>query len=229
MHHKLLISWVLAVVLVTIFCLWLLLYILHSVGGQSCIQNVNVQRIGLYEMNHNRLGIVPHLSFHCNVRITGIRVRLTPDKERNNYPYIQVWRPLSQDSTSFTKIAQVQVDESHIVQLTYVEANIPLTGNNRILVQSGDIIGYYHPRNARYRVRTIETVGYAQYLFDGVDGSTATSVDLNNANHRSGLRHPLISFRISKWVGLSYGIVSRSGKSVLNKQCLTMCSYQEYY
>ena len=173
-------------------------------------------------MNHNRLGIVPHLNFHCNARITGIRVRLIPDKDRNNYPYIQVWRPSSQDSTIHSKIAQVQVDENHIVRLTYVEANIPLTGNNRILVQSGDIIGYYHPRNARYRLSSIETVGYAQYQFDDVDGSTATSIDLNNADHRSGLRHPLISFRISKWVGLLYAVVSESGKSILNK-CASLC------
>ena len=176
---------------------------LYSTEGQLCIENVNVQRIGLDEMNHNRLGIVPHLSFQCNVRITGIRVRLIPDKDRNNYPYIQVWRPSSQDSTIYTKIAQVQVDESHIVELTYVEANIPLTGNNRILVQSGDVIGYYHPPNARYRVRTIETAGYVLYMFDGVDGSTATSIDFNNANHHYGLRQPLIQFTIGKWDRLS--------------------------
>ena len=174
-----------------------MLYILYSVHGQACIENVDVQQSGSDDMTHNRSGIVPHLSFHCNVRITGIRVRLLPDRHRNNYPYIQVWRPSSQDSTIYSKTAQVQVNESHITELTYVEANIPLTGNNRILVQSGDVIGYYHPPNARYRVRTIETAKYVLYEFTD-DGSTTTSVDLNNAIDHSGLSQPLINFTVGK-------------------------------
>ena len=182
-----------------IFLLLLYTCCLYSIEGQLCIENIDVQQIGTHEMSGNRLGIVPHLNFHCNVRITGIRIRLLPDKDKNNYPYIQVWRPLSQDSTIYSKIAQVQVDKSHIVELTYVEAIIPLTGNNRILVQSGDVIGYYHPRNARYRVRTIETAKYVLYEFTD-DGSTATSVNLKHTSDRYGLRQPLIHFALGEYI-----------------------------
>ena len=58
-------------------------------------------------------------------------------------------------------------------------ANIILTDNNTIEVQSGDVVtvGYYHPSNARYRVRNIPTDGYIVYHFNGPH----ESVDFNNA------------------------------------------------
>jgi len=167
------------------------------IGGKACIEQVNVQQFGMDEMTRNRLGIVPNLNFHCNVRITRIRVRLLHDKYRFDYPYIQVWRPTSKYSTTYTKIAQVQATESYITRLTYVEANIPLLGTNRIVVESGDVIGYYHPYDVGYKVRTIHTAGYILYEFD-VDGSTATSIDLNTKIHQLDLRQPMISFTISK-------------------------------
>jgi len=149
-------------------------------------------------MTRNRFGIVPHLHFHCNARITRIRVRLLPDENRHDYPYIQIWRPTSKDSTTYTKIAQVQVTKSHITRLTYVEANIPFTGNNRILVEAGDVIGYYHPLEVGYKVRTIQTSGFVLYMFINFDGFTATSVDLNYKNYRLTQQQPLIQFAIGK-------------------------------
>ena len=171
----------------------------YLTGGQACIQNVNVQLVGSDEMIRNRLGIVPHLNFHCNARITRIRVRLLPDRKRNDYPYIQVWRPSSQDSTIYTKIAQVQVTESHITKLEYTEADIPLTGINRILVKSGDVIGYYHPLDARYKVRTIKVPRFVLYEFND-EIATTTSVDLINAYHHDNKRLPLMQFTIGKYI-----------------------------
>jgi len=167
------------------------------VGGLNCTDYVDVQRIGSDEMTRNRLGIVPRLNFTFNARITKIRVRLLPDKNRNDYPYIQVWRPSSQDSTIYTKIAQVQVKHSHINKLEYIEADIPLVGLNRIPVQLGDVVGYYHPFDAGYKVRTIETIGYLLYEFLD-DGSTAKSIDLNNARRQTNHRQPLIKFTVGK-------------------------------
>jgi len=170
----------------------------HLTGGQACVQNVNVQRIGDDEMTRNRLGIVPNLNFHCNARITRIRVRLQPDESRHEYPYIQIWRPSSKDSTIYWKIAQVQVTKSHITRLTYVEANIPLTGNNRMLVETGDVIGYYHPFDAGYKVRTIQTAGYILHEFHDIDGPIETVVDLDNRRRKLDVRQPLIQFTIGK-------------------------------
>jgi len=170
------------------------------VRGQKCIASVNVQLDGDDEMTYNRLGIVPHLNFRCNARITRIRVRLLPDENRHDYPYIQIWRPSSKESTIYTKIAQVQVTESHIKKLKYTEADIPLTGINRIVVETGDIIGYYHPLDAGYKVRAIQTAGYALYLFkeDTTSLNNVTSVDLNKANGHIVPHQPLINFTVGK-------------------------------
>jgi len=170
----------------------------HLTGGQACVQSVNIQRVGDDYMTRDRLAIVPDLYFHCNVRITRIRVRLLPDSNRYDYPYIQIWRPTLRYSTVYNKIAQVQVHKSQITTITYVEANIPLFGTNRILVETGDVIGYYHPYDAGYRVRTVNTAGYALYETDNVDGSTATTVNLKNKFNKYLLHQPLIQFTIGK-------------------------------
>jgi len=123
---------------------------LHSTGGQTCINDVDdVQLIGSDRISNNRTIIVPLLSFTCNGRITNIRVRITPDGRGDDFPYIQVWRP-SPSSQLYNLVGVVQIQSSHITQLTYQEANIILTGNNRIQFQSGDVIGFYIPSDSRY-------------------------------------------------------------------------------
>ena len=168
-----------------------LIFCLHSTGGQTCIDDVDVQQIGDDRINQGRTVIVPPLSFTCNGRITNIRVRILSDSATgNNFPYIQVWRP-SPSSQRYSLTDQVQIQSSHLAQLTYLEANIPLTGNNRIQFQSGDVIGFYNPSNSGYEIRDITTPGYMFYVFTG---SSATSLDLSNANITPMGRQPLIQF-----------------------------------
>ena len=76
------------------------------------------------------------------------------------------------------------------------EANIILTGEDTIEVQSGDVVGYYQPPDARYRVRTRINEGYRMYQFYG--SSVPTLVDLSNANHINNNRQPLVQFTIGK-------------------------------
>ena len=161
--------------------------------------NTEVQHLGSDEMTHNRLGICPQLNFHCNARITRIRVRAHHDDQRHDFPYIQVWRLSSQHPTVYNKVAQILVTKSHIVDLRYTEANIPLTGSNRIRVQSGDVIGYLHPNDAAYKVRSMQTPGYELFQFNGYS-PTVTTIDLNNHNERLTPRQPLLSFEIGKSV-----------------------------
>jgi len=171
---------------------------LHSTGGQTCINDVDdVQRIGSDHISNNRIVLVPLLSFTCNGRITNIRVRISSDGTGNNFPYMQVWRP-SSSSQVYNLVDEVQIQSSHIItQLTYQEANIPLTGNNRIHFQSGDVIGFYNPSDSRYVIRDTTTTEYVFYVFIG---STATSLDLNNADRTSMGRQPLIQFAVSEFM-----------------------------
>ena len=175
---------------------------MHPTGGQTCIDDVDdVQLIGSNQISDNRIVIVPHLSFTCNGRITNIRVRIFDDGTGDNFPYIQVWR-LSPSLQLYNLVDEVQIQSSHVTWLTYLGANISLTGNHRIQFQSGDVIGFYLPPDSRYEIRDITTPGYVFYVFVG---STATSLNLSNADITPMYRQPLIQFTFGEY-GDSYFI-----------------------
>jgi len=156
-----------------------------------------VDQIGSKQIPRDQIAIIPRLNFTCNGRITNIKTRLLPDGKFNAHPYVQVWRPPSQSSLVYNKIGEVQVQESQVLQLAYKVADIPLTGTNRILVQSGDVVGFYHPPDSRYQVRTTQTDGYVLYLYDGFN--TTTSLDSSNLILPSIDRsQPLIQFTVGE-------------------------------
>ena len=166
-------------------------------GGQECTDGDDVLQRGNTVIWHNMLTIIPRLNFTCNGRITSIRARMRFVDRRNNYPFFQVWRPASVGSTIYNKIgeAQLQSDEQlYVVNNNVRIATIILTGANAIEVQSGDVVGYYHPPDARLRVITRGTDGYVQYQFNEL----SDSVDLNNAVDSNNEQQPVIQFTIGK-------------------------------
>ena len=173
------------------------------VGGQSrqvCMDNVDIQQNGDYQIGHDKQAIIPQLNFACNGRITGIRARVRFNSGRRNYLFIQVWRPVSIGSIIYNKIGEVQLESDD--QVTGNNNNnrlaiIILTGNNTIEVQSGDVVGYYHPPDSRYRVRIRNTSRYNQYQFNGSPNSN--SVNLSNADRTDNQGLPLIQFTIGKY------------------------------
>ena len=170
-------------------------YILSFLGGQICTDSVDIQLDGDNEISAITVVIIPRLNFTCNGRITNIRAKMS-SRSPSGLPYFQIWRPMS--SMIYNRIHTVQLQSAHVTQLsgTRVNISITLTGNERREFQSGDVIGYYHPSNSRYQVRTISTDGYIQYRFDG--SSTLTSVDLNTVGSGdiTDQRQPLIQFTI---------------------------------
>ena len=173
-------------------------------GGHMCTDNVDVGQDGNTQIGSNRLAIIPQLDFTCNGSITSIRARIKFENARSNFPFFQVWRLSSTNSTTYHKTGEVQLKSDNQVtgSGTYRTANIILTGNNTIEVQSGDVVGYYHPPNASYRVRTIRTNGYILYQFNGSSESVNLSNNINNNNQRQ----PLIQFTIGKLI--AYGSYS---------------------
>ena len=167
-------------------------------GGQICTDSVDIQQIGTHIIGRDRLAIIPRLNFTCNGRITSIRAGVRFNDSANDSLSFQVWRPLSVSSTICNKIGEVQLQSDD--QLTgsgnFRIANIILTGNYSIEVQLGDVVGYYHPPDARYQVRTINTSGYVLYRFNG----SFASVDLNNNFRSNNYQQPLIQFTIGKSV-----------------------------
>ena len=168
-------------------------------GGQECTDYVDIERSGNNVLGRNTLAIIPRLNFTCNGRITSIRARMEFNDRRSDFPFIQVWRPASVGSTIYNKVGEVQLqsDDQVTDKGTYRTATIILTGNNTIEVQPGDVVGYYHPSDTRYRVRTLQTDGYRLYQFSG---SLGLSVNLSNADQMNNNRQPLIQFTIGKCI-----------------------------
>ena len=164
-------------------------------GGQECTNYVDVQQSGNVIMGHNRLVIIPRLNFTCNGRITSIRARMIVDNSRSDYLSFQVWRPASVGSTMYSKTGEVQLqsdDQLSVVNNVTRIATITLTGNNTMEIQSGDVVGYYHPPDARLRVISRRTDQYRVYEFTGSNESiTLTNNNPNNLQ-------PLIQFTIGK-------------------------------
>ena len=169
-------------------------------GGQVCTDYVNISQDGDDQIGRDRLAIIPRLNFSCDGAITSIRarVRFVYNNNRIEYPVFQVWRPSSVGSTVYSKIGEVQLQSDQMTgNGDYRTANTTLTGNNTIEFQSGDVVGYYHPPQSRYRVTTIRTNGYRLYRFNEPSGLNI-SVDLNDADGDPNSRQPLIQFTIGK-------------------------------
>ena len=125
-----------------------------------------------------------------------------------------MWRPTSVDLTVYNKTGEVHLQSDNQVTTgssNFLEANVTLTGNNTIEFQSGDVVGYHHPSNARYQVRDINTTGYVLYRFNG--SPVQNSVNLSNSNAIGRYRQPLIQFTIGT------EIISHSVPSMLFMLC----------
>jgi len=169
------------------------------IDGQVCTDQVDIQQKGNSQFRANRLAIFPRLNFTCNGRITNIRARVA-NNSRRNLLSVQTWRQSSPGSTKYTRINTVQLQSNQVTTGSggFLEANIPLSGDDRIEFQSGDVIGYLNPRNFQYTIRDIPTEGYDLYRFDGSPANT--SVNLKNADNVSNNRQPLIQFTIGKYI-----------------------------
>ena len=128
--------------------------------------------------------IVPRSTFSCNGRITGYLISLVTASSLGDYPIVQVWHP---SSTAYTRVnTECPLTANDINRMRngddeYYLGNVSCTGDNRIEFQSGDVLGYYHANEVRYRLWNIETMGYTAYSrerknppnfnINGIDGT----------------------------------------------------------
>ena len=168
-------------------CIVIVLMNNSLLGGQECTDYVDVQQHGDVAIGHNRLAIIPRLNFTCNGRITSIRARMIFDNNSSDYPSFQMWRPPSVGSTMYSKIGKVQLqsdDQLSVVNNATRIATITLTGNDTMKVQSGDVVGYYHPPDACLRViaRKLMNTEYMNSL-DHMNQLTSIIIMLIICNH----------------------------------------------
>ena len=165
----------------------------------GCTDLVDIQQSGDNQFGPDRLAIIPRLNFTCDGRITNIRARVSRNISRDDFPSFQVWRPSQPGSVIYNRTGEVQLQSDDQVTRGsngFLEANIILTGDDRIEFQSGDVVGYYHPSNSRYLVRDIQTNGYFLHRFDR--SPPPTSVNLSEANFMLQFRQPLIRYTVGK-------------------------------
>ena len=166
-------------------------------GGQFCTDSVDIQQWSNNSMYFNKLAIVPRLNFTCSGTLTSIRARLFNVIGANAYPYFQVWRLTSVGLTIYNKIGEVQLQPDDPVtknSINYWGTNITLAGNHTIEVQSGDVVGYYHPPNACYLVMDIPTNGYWLYQFNR--SAAPNSINISERDVMFSNRQPLLQFTI---------------------------------
>jgi len=152
-----------------------------GINGQNCFDVVDIQQQGINIFNSG-LVIVPEYNFSCDGRITGYLARLELNvADSGEYPTIQIWRPVTQNSTMYNKVGTLcALTASNIINITTNESsylvNVSCTGDNRTEFQSGDVIGYYQSNSSHSRLLNVVTEGYTSYSIN----SSLTSIDISN-------------------------------------------------
>ena len=168
-------------------------------GGQTCVNNPNVNQRGQQSVSSGRQVIVPRAAFNCNGRITDIAVSMR-GWFGSNVPLFQVWHPTSLNSTTYNKTGEVQLPVGNFIlssSLTvYYYASLSLNNNNQIEFQSGDVIGYYQPSNPARVLWSIQTNGYISY--SNTVSNASTLIDINNADNSDNNHQPLIEVMFGK-------------------------------
>ena len=144
--------------------------------------------------------IIPNARFNCNGRITNVAVSMSGQiATGSNYPLFQVWHPTQLNSSTYSKIDEVQLTGGNYINIYnrgYYYANISLNRNSRIEFESGDVIGYYQPSNSRRLIWSIQTSGYTSY--SNTVTSPSTSIDINNVDNIETNHQPLIEIIFGK-------------------------------
>ena len=166
------------------------------------MNNPNVNQRGQVTIDKGRQVIVPNARFNCNGRVTNVAVsmRKWPSTSSiTNNPLFQVWHPTSLNSSTYNKIGEVQLPEGRFIAIgiekNYHHVSLSLNSSSQIEFQSGDVIGYYQPPNARHLIwSSNQTSGYTSY------SSTVTNstIDINRADNIDTNLQPLIKVKFGK-------------------------------
>ena len=168
-------------------------------GGQTCLSNPNVNQRGQETTASGQQVIVLNATFNCNGRITNVAVSMDGEIG-SNYPLFQVWHPTQLNSSTYNKTDEVQLRGGEYISIDdtkgYYYASLSLNSNSQIEFQSGDVIGYYQPSDARRHIWNVQTSGYTSY--NNTVTSPLTSVDINSIENIKTNHQPLIKVMFGK-------------------------------
>ena len=176
----------------------------------ECIAGVDVYQEGDDQLRVDRQVIIPYVNCsNSDGRITHITASLSLNNSGSEYPSFQVWRPMSGDPSVYERIGdEIVLEDSEVRAMDgYWLAEIFVSDNERIELNSGGVIGCYHPSNVRYQVNTISGNGSSVHDCDGGnmttvivigdDGNT-TSVNASSGDCITNPQQPLIQLLFGK-------------------------------
>ena len=182
------------------FCIINILYLFDYLDGQNCINNPNLNRLGVEVIPYGIQIIMPSIIFSCNGRISSVAASISTLRGSGSLPVFQVWHPLSPGSNAYSKVGQVQFEnETRVSGSGYFVSNVSLSSlsNNQIEFKSGDVIGCYQPSNALYRIWWIDDINDTVY-FRYINNYTDIVINVSSVNYMSTIGRPLISVMIGE-------------------------------
>lgn len=192
--------------------------------AQNCYDDPDVQqeRVSINRM-YSQV-IVPRANFTCYGRITNITISMDRRNALNESDaYFQVWRPSSNVSSGFNKVAEIPLEKNRIVQHGQnLIFNMHFNHINRIDVEAGDVIGYYQSSHSSYHVQNILTMGYSAYASDVPNSPNS----LTTNNMILYLRHqPLVQIDL-ELAGKHKGCINYVCMPILCIYVSVFCSFQ---
>ena len=174
-------------------------FIANALDGQSCVDTVNVGQRGTNAASTSRQVVVPESDFSCNGRITGYLISLKETNSSGDYPIVQVWRRHHTNLQIYNIVNTLcALTESDISNMgDYYLGNVSCTENERIKFQSGDVLGYYHANEVRYRLWSTDTAGYTAYHRDRNSPLNTLNINANSVDETDN-RQPLIQVMYGK-------------------------------
>ena len=163
-------------------------------GERSCIRNPDVMQQGTVTIPSGQQVIVPTALIDCPARITNIAVSLSRGTTSGtDLPMIQIWRPSSQGSPLYNRIAQVQIPTGTSFAFDHFFVNMSIS--NSIELLPGDVIGYYQPASPQRLIWSIQTNGHTSYANNA--SSPGATIDINNVDNVETVQ-PLIEVMFGK-------------------------------
>jgi len=168
---------------------------MHTLGGQRCLNNPDVNQRGSVIISLGQQVIIPNARFNCTTRITDIAVSLSLGNLGINPPLIQLWRPSTLGSSAYNRIAQVEIQRGDSIAFNHFFVNMSIRSSN-IEALPGDVLGYYLPVNSTRRIGSIHTSGYTAYSNDA--DNSATTINISDVDNVEPNQQPLIELSFGK-------------------------------
>ena len=198
-------------------------------GGQTCLNNPNVNQRGQRTIDDGRQVIVPKARFNCNGRITNVAVSMEKWIGTTNNPLFQVWHPTSLNSSTYNKLTEVQLPAGIFKSIgrnqNYYKVSLSLNSSSQIEFQSGDVIGYYQPSNTQRHIWSIQTSGYTSYSYT----AKSSTIDINSAENIDTNLQPLIKVIFGKIINKLNLYSCITQLSLFNQPIATNLSYMHMH